>query len=208
MDRKLSTTRKKLPRPAPFKRTAVTERIDWVFRELYGSRGFTLSDIARELGVDKSLPGKWIKKGPRGSTPSGEQLARMAVAFDVSVDWLLTGHGPASRSGMVQRDELEGMIEERLTIALREAGRRTYPITGAALIQRLTATVIAEASEREAWGNQQTLVTVVGMVRDQLLRRAHEFELNQADVYIASRVVGEMVETSIPAPASLILDPL
>ncbi len=56
-------------------------------------KGLTVDDFAKRIGVAKSTAQRYLA----GHLPKGDNLERIAIEFDVSVDWLLTGEGDSLR---------------------------------------------------------------------------------------------------------------
>ena len=58
-----------------------------IFLALCQKKGVAPTRVALDVGLSKSTPTTWKK---RGLTPQGEALSRIADYFDVSVDYLLS----------------------------------------------------------------------------------------------------------------------
>ena len=169
---------KKKPARPSFKKADVATRLDQVFRSLFESQGLTLADIAEAIGVHPSLPGKWIKRPLKGSkkaensVPNGEQLANIAAVFDVSADWLLTGHGPANRSAMMEPGTLEQALAERLEVAIRQRMEREGiygepPLVDATrLLEHLVDRGVEEARRLADYQHYNTALHVVTMIHE------------------------------------------
>lgn len=65
-----------------------------VFVSLCNKKGVAPTRAAMDIGLSKSTPTTWKK---RGLTPQGETLNKIAAYFDVSIDYLL-GNEPEIRS--------------------------------------------------------------------------------------------------------------
>lgn len=65
-----------------------------VFVSLCNKKGVAPTRAAIDIGLSKSTPTTWKK---RGLTPQGETLNKIAAYFDVSIDYLL-GNEPEIRS--------------------------------------------------------------------------------------------------------------
>lgn len=85
------------------------------------------AEIAKKLGVARTLPDKWKKgvKDPRfAPLPSGDVLAALAMKFDVSADWILSGwerlssnrdeQGHTNRIGDALVDYVKSQLESRI----------------------------------------------------------------------------------------------
>ncbi|MCU0634041.1 MAG: hypothetical protein MUE41_04125 [Gemmatimonadaceae bacterium] len=193
-------------------RRKVFRRLVQVLDSVNATDASTDSAIAGAIGVSRSLLSKWRggTSDPLGAPlPTSDVLAAFAEEFDVSAEWILTGHGPERRTALVQHGALEEMLEERLGLALRAAGLPSYRITGAALLDRLVETAKSEARARKAWADEQTLRQVIATVRERLPERARETGVTEADVYLTGNVVGAMLAAEpTPPPPAVILDPV
>ena len=83
--------------------------------------GINKSELARKVGVLPSSSIQWETKGKGGTTPSVDNLARVAVALNARFEWLATGRGPmwysdkvsesppiyANRKDLLSTEELE-----------------------------------------------------------------------------------------------------
>lgn len=56
---------------------------------------FSQSQLAKEVGVNRSAVAQWEREG--GTHPSVEHLATVAVATRVPFEWLATGRGDATQ---------------------------------------------------------------------------------------------------------------
>lgn len=91
--------------------------------------GFTQSELARRLGVQRSAVTQWERTG--GTSPSLSHLVRIACETGVTFEWLATGRG-AARPGagefdmaLVGDDYAHDELETRMLAALRRiSGRR------------------------------------------------------------------------------------
>lgn len=59
------------------------------FKDLCGKMGKTMKEVCKDLGISQGTVSNWKK---RNSTPSGDLLSKMANYFNVSIEYLLTGH--------------------------------------------------------------------------------------------------------------------
>ena len=57
-----------------------------VFKRLCDEKGVSCNRAATEMGLSNATATKWKKTG---ATPSGDTLSKIAVYFDVSIDYLL-----------------------------------------------------------------------------------------------------------------------
>lgn len=60
------------------------------------ARGMQKKDMADASGVDAGTVGRWIN-GEGWETAAGARFAKLAIALDVSLDWLLLGDEPMDR---------------------------------------------------------------------------------------------------------------
>jgi transcriptional regulator with XRE-family HTH domain len=98
-------------------------------RVRHARRKATLSQagLAAHVGVVPSAVAQW--ESTKGTAPTVEHLARIAVSCNVVFEWLATGRGditpndtgvPAAEHGTFARD----LLEERLLVAFRRVGQR------------------------------------------------------------------------------------
>jgi transcriptional regulator with XRE-family HTH domain len=62
-------------------------------RELLEQRGLNQTHAAERAGIPLATLNKWIHQGDKAPNPSAENLIALKDAFNVSIDWLLTGEG-------------------------------------------------------------------------------------------------------------------
>jgi len=71
---------------ADYKNMSIAERILFSRKQ----KKFTQDELAKLIGVSKSACGQW----ERGlTTPSVENLSRLAIVLEVQFEWLATGRG-------------------------------------------------------------------------------------------------------------------
>lgn len=79
-------------------------------RSARNSKRFTQHHVANALGLNFTTISKYENDK---SQPDNETLQRMAVLYDVSIDWLLTGEtGGASAAGSKAKMYIDGQVEE------------------------------------------------------------------------------------------------
>lgn len=78
-----------------------------LYLELCLKKNVSPTRAALEIGVSKSTPTTWKK---RGLTPQGETLSKIANYFDVTTDYLLTGED--TENAPTRKGEREGGIEQ------------------------------------------------------------------------------------------------
>lgn len=88
---------------------------------------YSQSDLATQVGVNRSAVAQWERPG--GSTPTSSNLSKIAVITSVHYEWLATGRGQmcanaASDSADLSMPELQFYandgIEERVLQGLRK----------------------------------------------------------------------------------------
>jgi transcriptional regulator with XRE-family HTH domain len=62
-------------------------------REILEQRGLNQTHAAERAGIPLATLNKWIHQGDKAPNPSAENLVALKEAFNVSIDWLLTGEG-------------------------------------------------------------------------------------------------------------------
>jgi len=75
--------------PSVAKKETLAERL----RELLEQRGLNQTHAAERAGIPLATLNKWIHQGDKAPNPSAENLIALKEAFNVSIDWLLTGEG-------------------------------------------------------------------------------------------------------------------
>ncbi|MEA1652555.1 hypothetical protein UAJ10_26540 [Nitrospirillum sp. BR 11164] len=101
-----------------------------------------------DLGVNT-----WQGYERLGKLPKGETLARL-LELDISVDWLLTGHGTMRLTGNrpgLDAQLLSQIIDGVLTLYTHD-GLRPMPVEQGQLISRIYDRLIANPDDRERRG--------------------------------------------------------
>jgi len=85
------------------------------------------ASLARRLGVVPSAVAQW--EGPRGTSPTAANLARIAEVTGVAFEWLATGRGasalPVTELPAVAPESIaQDMVEERLLLSFRKLPQR------------------------------------------------------------------------------------
>jgi len=62
-------------------------------RHVLEQRGLSQTQAAERAGIPLATLNKWINPSDKAPNPSAENLVALKEAFNVSVDWLLTGEG-------------------------------------------------------------------------------------------------------------------
>jgi transcriptional regulator with XRE-family HTH domain len=75
---------------SPLKTETLADRL----RKVLEQRGLSQTQAAERAGIPLATLNKWIHQTGRAPNPSAENLIALKEAFNVSVDWLLTGEGP------------------------------------------------------------------------------------------------------------------
>lgn len=78
-----------------------------IFEQLCKEKGVTVSRAALDMGLSKSAPIAWRKKG---AAPSGDTLNKLADYFNVTVDYLLTGD-EQEKKPLTQDEELLELLD-------------------------------------------------------------------------------------------------
>jgi transcriptional regulator with XRE-family HTH domain len=87
----------------------------------------TQAGLARKIGVSASAAAQW--ELPDGTSPNTENLIKIAVACEVSFEWLATSRGSA-RSQAHETPAVDAAsfavdhVEDRLLLAFRRIGAR------------------------------------------------------------------------------------
>lgn len=90
--------------------------------------GLTQTEFAKRIGVQRSAVAQWEQYD--GTTPSVENLIRIAMATGVQFEWLATGRGTqridssTAETGVVLDEYAQDAVESRLLVAFRRLGRR------------------------------------------------------------------------------------
>src|ERR1022692_2665195 len=71
------------------KRETLADRI----RQGLDDRGLSQTQAAERAGIPLATLNKWINQSDKAPNPSAENLLALKQAFNVSIDWLLTGEG-------------------------------------------------------------------------------------------------------------------
>ena len=62
-------------------------------RKLLEQRGLSQTHASERAGIPLATLNKWINQADKAPNPSAENLIALKEAFNVSLDWLLTGQG-------------------------------------------------------------------------------------------------------------------
>ena len=62
-------------------------------REILEQRGLNQTHAAERAGIPLATLNKWIHQSDKAPNPSAENLIALKEAFNLSIDWLLTGEG-------------------------------------------------------------------------------------------------------------------
>jgi len=62
-------------------------------RKLLEQRGLSQTHASERAGIPLATLNKWINQADKAPNPSAENLVALKEAFNVSIDWLLTGQG-------------------------------------------------------------------------------------------------------------------
>jgi transcriptional regulator with XRE-family HTH domain len=62
-------------------------------RQLLEQRGLSQTHASERAGIPLATLNKWINQADKAPNPSAENLVALKAAFNVSLDWLLTGQG-------------------------------------------------------------------------------------------------------------------
>lgn len=62
-------------------------------RKLLERRGLSQTHASERAGIPLATLNKWINQADKAPNPSAENLVALKEAFNVSLDWLLTGQG-------------------------------------------------------------------------------------------------------------------
>lgn len=81
-----------------------------VFVSLCNKKGVAPTRAAMDIGLSKSTPTTWKK---RGLTPQGETLNKIAAYFDVSTDYLLGNEKENDTAPYIEDDSEEFIILNR-----------------------------------------------------------------------------------------------
>jgi transcriptional regulator with XRE-family HTH domain len=71
------------------KRETLADRI----RQVLEQRGLSQTQAAERAGIPLATLNKWINQSDKAPNPSADNLAALKQAFNISIDWLLTGEG-------------------------------------------------------------------------------------------------------------------
>src|ERR1700681_1323665 len=71
------------------KRETLADRI----RQVLEDRGLSQTQAAERAGIPLATLNKWINQSDKAPNPSADNLIALKQAFNVSIDWLLTGEG-------------------------------------------------------------------------------------------------------------------
>src|SRR5580692_2825844 len=71
------------------KRETLADRL----RQLLEERGLSQTQAAERAGIPLATLNKWINQSDKAPNPSADNLVALKEAFNVSLDWLLTGEG-------------------------------------------------------------------------------------------------------------------
>lgn len=89
----------------------------------------------------------WFRKDPR--VPDTAQLLRLAREENLSLDWLLLGHGPTLRQGPVQPDALDECLRSHVVAELRSRdGPTQAEIDAVPSGEKLLAGVVGDQRKR------------------------------------------------------------
>lgn len=108
--------------------------------------GLSQAELAQHAGVTSSAVAQW--ENPRGTKPDLNHLLRVAVATNVTLDWLATGAGAKSSRKSNAHDEspavlldlfAQNPIEETVLTCLRAMRPRTRDLL-VSLVQELAST--------------------------------------------------------------------
>jgi transcriptional regulator with XRE-family HTH domain len=70
-----------------------TETLAHRLRKVLEERGLNQTQAAECAGIPLATLNKWINQSDKAPNPSAENLLALKQAFNVSIDWLLTGEG-------------------------------------------------------------------------------------------------------------------
>lgn len=84
------------------------------------------SELAAATGVNRSAVAQWERRN--GTTPTSQNLSRIAVATQSQFEWLATGRGPMSAletedeasAALMLRVHAHDEVEERVLVAMRK----------------------------------------------------------------------------------------
>ena len=62
-------------------------------RQVLEHRGLSQTQAAERAGIPLATLNKWINQSDKAPNPSADNLVALKEAFNVSIDWLLTGEG-------------------------------------------------------------------------------------------------------------------
>lgn len=87
----------------------------------------TRAALARRVGVRPSAAVQW--ESAKGTSPSVENLTRIANVLDVRFEWLTTGRGPMMHgedgaSALAMETFAHDSLEERVLVAIRRLPKR------------------------------------------------------------------------------------
>jgi transcriptional regulator with XRE-family HTH domain len=107
--------------------------------------GLSQAELATQAGVTSSAVAQW--ENPRGTKPDLNHLLRVAVATNVTLDWLATGAGAKSARKSASQDESPALVldvfaqnpvEETVLSCLRAMRPRTRDLL-VSLVQELAS---------------------------------------------------------------------
>jgi len=76
-------------------------------RQLLEARGLSQTQAAERAGIPLATLNKWLNPSDKAPNPSADNLVALKQAFNVSLDWLLTGEG--------LREPIQSFIADVLT---------------------------------------------------------------------------------------------
>ncbi|WP_348055125.1 helix-turn-helix domain-containing protein [Dokdonella sp.] len=107
--------------------------------------GLSQAELADQAGVTSSAVAQW--ESPRGTKPDLNHLLRVAVATNVTLDWLATGSGAKSARKSASQEEsptlvlsvfAQNPVEETVLTCLRTMRPRTRDLL-VSLVQELAS---------------------------------------------------------------------
>lgn len=92
-----------------------------VFVSLCNKKGVAPTRAAMDIGLSKSTPTTWKK---RGLTPQGETLNKIAAYFDVSIDYLLGNEKENDTASYIEDDSDDFIILNRAAKKMTPENRK------------------------------------------------------------------------------------
>jgi transcriptional regulator with XRE-family HTH domain len=177
MSRKIGTGKKREPKKRMDKsaRLAVFTRLVQALDSIREHQGLSDPEIANEIEVSRTLLSKWRggATDPVGAPlPTSDVLSAFCVRFDVSAEWLLTGHGPANRSALMVNGAIESTLAERVEVAVSQRIRdegihaRRVHVDGERLIEWLVDRGVEEARAIANYDHYQDALAIAQQMHD------------------------------------------